>query len=711
MPQRAAGTSHAGIYHPTTIAQYGLAEWNAYLHTDEERHRLAFLAQARWLVEHEVALPGGGGGWPVPIPTPMYSASRPWLSAPAQSSALSVLIRAHLLTGDADFLAAARRAADTFARDILDGGISSAISHEGICFEEVGVYPAAHVLSGFLLALIGLSDVAAHGGDSFMLALIARGHQTLHMLLDQYEHNGWTRDDLLHRRLALPRRQRLHATLLSTFAQISGCVACTAQAQRWARAPRRPLPRLRAGLARRVRGVREGVFGAYRRVFVRVPRAAIPAAPLRVSVPITAFPIMGGMRAVLAALVLVMAGEWRMEFLTRHIGPAVDAQHYEIQPFGRGIAAPWQFPNVWLYALAGWRKLLWLLRHGHRYDLILPQDGVFTGAFAAVAGKLAGRRVVCMEHGTSTLPYDPKFYAERMAMLKRTRLPMRLLSRVRYLFYWPSLRLMARITARYTDLFLVAGDEVERDLRTHLHVHPSRIIRWRFTIDFDRYAPPDAATRTHLRAARGIAEDAIVIAIAARLAPEKGIEYATKGLRDALATVSPDLRARVRVIIAGEGPLRGHIESELQEYGLANRTELWGETATHDIIQLLALSDIFLYTSTRGTNYSMAILEAMASGCAVIASTEPLTNAELLDGGRGIAIPPRDATAVAAALTRIISDMGLRGHMGHLARAYIVEAHSAAAVRRSLRRATFWAPDLLSADPPAPATSAGRGGS
>src|SRR5436305_8718415 len=45
---RAVGT-YPAAYHATTIAQYGLAQWNAYLKTGDEKYKEAFMIQARWL--------------------------------------------------------------------------------------------------------------------------------------------------------------------------------------------------------------------------------------------------------------------------------------------------------------------------------------------------------------------------------------------------------------------------------------------------------------------------------------------------------------------------------------------------------------------------------------------------------------------------------------------------------------------------------------
>jgi glycosyltransferase involved in cell wall biosynthesis len=209
-------------------------------------------------------------------------------------------------------------------------------------------------------------------------------------------------------------------------------------------------------------------------------------------------------------------------------------------------------------------------------------------------------------------------------------------------------------------------------------------------IDVDRYFVLDAASRANRREKNGIAADAILLTMICRLTPEKGIGIALEAISLALSTLSSAQRERVRVIIAGDGPLRKYIEEEIRRRELSQTCLLWGETSTADVISLLSISDIFLYTSTRGSCFSMAVLEAMAAGCAVIASTEPMANARLLAEGRGIAVPPGDAEQSALALVQLVNDLELCRRMGDLARDYIAVQHSAVMFRRTLMRATYW---------------------
>src|SRR5262249_60093155 len=90
----------------------------------------------------------------------------------------------------------------------------------------------------------------------------------------------------------------------------------------------------------------------------------------------------------------------------------------------------------------------------------------------------------------------------------------------------------------------------------------------------------------------------------------------------------------------------------------------------------------------------MAVLEAMSTGCAVVAARQPASLGRVLGDGRGITIPAGDVAAASAALAQVCADETLRRSMGEHARDYIVERHGAVALRRSLLRAVGWTPAI-----------------
>ncbi len=698
-------------YHPTTIAHYALINWNQYLGSNEEGHREAFLKQAFWLVEHEVNISEGAGGWPISFPHPDISTRSPslqsddaehrcrtsfltesrvpWLSSLTQGIAISVLLRAYRLTQQDAFFKAARRAVRVFEQDILDGGISAPVGSEGIFFEEVATYPAAHTLVGFIFAILGLYDYLALTGDTQIRGIIHRSHATLHELLDEFDAGFWTYTDLLQRRLASPSHLALQVALLEALAGYSDCAHCTSLASNWKGRQWRFSSRLRYLISSHRASYGHALWKRIRTIFF--PRFD-GGDFLRVCIPITAFPVLGGMRAVLAGVAQVTEDIWQIEYLTPRIGPHPDG--FVIHRFGIAKMFPPQFPNVWLYCITGFCKLFSLMRKGAGYHVIMPQDGVFTSAFAALAGKLAGARVVCIDHGNLTLINSRAFRIERIQALETNNWsqPRRLLARLRYRWYWPSQRLLAKFATRFVDHFLIPGiegDGVEECCK-QLGVPRSRITRFASVIDMDRHRVPDSESRSRIREEKGIAADAIVISLVSRLTPEKGIGIALEGISLALSVLPHVVCERVRIIIAGEGPLRKHIEEEICRSGLSQNYSLWGEVSSLDAIALLGISDIFLYTSTRGACFSMSVLEAMASSCAVIASTEPTSNAYLLAEGRGIVVPPGDAEQTGAVLARLINDPEGCSQMGHLARDYIAQHHNPAVFRRTLIRLTHW---------------------
>ncbi len=123
-------------YDPALIAHYALAHWNMYLATNDEQHRNMFLSQAYWLIEHEERIGKAAGGWPISFHHPDFHPRGSWLSASAQGSGISVLMRAYQLTHQEAFLEVINRVVRTFEQDILDGGVTAPTGANGIFFED-----------------------------------------------------------------------------------------------------------------------------------------------------------------------------------------------------------------------------------------------------------------------------------------------------------------------------------------------------------------------------------------------------------------------------------------------------------------------------------------------------------------------------------------------------------------------------------------------
>jgi len=299
---------------------------------------------------------------------------------------------------------------------------------------------------------------------------------------------------------------------------------------------------------------------------------------------------------------------------------------------------------------------------------------------------------VLFRSGHLTLLKSQAYRAERLAIVANRPWYRRLLARFLFPFYWPSLWLLALIAAHLTDYFLVpgiTGDGVEEACQ-QLGIPASRLVRFASMIYIEDHIVLDPMTQAALRRKKNLPADGIVVAIICRLAPEKGLEVALESIRLTVAQLSSTYRERLRVVIAGDGPLRQQMESDVERLGLSQTCTFYGNLSKDEVLTFLSMSNIFLYTSIRGACFPMAVLEAMASSCAVIASTQPMSNAHLLAEGRGIAVHPGDVEETSMALVKLITDLDLCRRMGQLSREYIQTYHNPEEFKRTLQRATYW---------------------
>lgn len=138
-----------------------------------------------------------------------------------------------------------------------------------------------------------------------------------------------------------------------------------------------------------------------------------------------------------------------------------------------------------------------------------------------------------------------------------------------------------------------------------------------------------------------------------RLESQKGFDL----LLAAFARIAP-LHADWRLIIWGEGRLRGALEQQVRQLGLGEQVSLPGVTARPGGWRDGASA---LVSSSRHEGFSNAVAEALAAGIPVIAFDCEFGVAEILgDGQFGILIPAEDIEALAAGLDRLLADDALR---------------------------------------------------
>ena len=148
-----------------------------------------------------------------------------------------------------------------------------------------------------------------------------------------------------------------------------------------------------------------------------------------------------------------------------------------------------------------------------------------------------------------------------------------------------------------------------------------------------------------------------------RLAPQKNFEL----LVEAFAAIAlPD----DRLMIIGEGPRRAVIGARAQALGVAGQINMPGHCSPLD--SHFAKADALVLSSDY-EGLGIVVLEALAAGLPVVA-TNCGTNMAMLVEGAGRLVPTRDAPALAAAMTAVVTDRVDVAMMRARARQFTVEA-------------------------------------
>jgi glycosyltransferase involved in cell wall biosynthesis len=118
-----------------------------------------------------------------------------------------------------------------------------------------------------------------------------------------------------------------------------------------------------------------------------------------------------------------------------------------------------------------------------------------------------------------------------------------------------------------------------------------------------------------------------------------------------------------RLWLAGEAPDRAAAERQIKSLGLGSQVHVAG--VFDDLDVLLRAADLAVVPSAEGS--PLALLEAMAAGLPTIASDMPGHRDLLSDGRDGLLVPAADASALAAAVTRLFDDRELSARLGSAA--------------------------------------------
>jgi glycosyltransferase involved in cell wall biosynthesis len=164
-------------------------------------------------------------------------------------------------------------------------------------------------------------------------------------------------------------------------------------------------------------------------------------------------------------------------------------------------------------------------------------------------------------------------------------------------------------------------------------------------VDLDRFGLGDRAVA---RERLGLPSDAFVVCSARRLVQRMGLRVLLEAWSQLLAAESSDASARPRrLLIAGDGELRGRLGEQIAADGLEGSVKLLGRVSDDDLADLYRAADVNVVPSLSFEGFGLVVLEAAASGTPTIASRVGGLPEALAGLDTSLVVTPGDASALA----------------------------------------------------------------
>jgi glycosyltransferase involved in cell wall biosynthesis len=179
-------------------------------------------------------------------------------------------------------------------------------------------------------------------------------------------------------------------------------------------------------------------------------------------------------------------------------------------------------------------------------------------------------------------------------------------------------------------------------------------------VDTRRYHPVTDAEKGALRKALGWPAGLCFLYVG-RFSPEKRLTQ----FIDVFAEARKEAGSGATLALIGSGPESARLRQIVQGAGLESWVRL--HEGTDDVAGAFSAADIFILPSI-SEGLSNALLEAMSSGCAVLASKVGGTVEAVEDGASGLLFDPMDAKALKDHLMNLMKNPGIAVEMGRKAR-------------------------------------------
>ncbi|MBU1808066.1 MAG: glycosyltransferase family 4 protein [Candidatus Omnitrophica bacterium] len=230
--------------------------------------------------------------------------------------------------------------------------------------------------------------------------------------------------------------------------------------------------------------------------------------------------------------------------------------------------------------------------------------------------------------------------------------------------------LIEKLLALFTDKVIMVSERVRADIVNRLKVvSESKSVVIPLGLELDRFAACESE-KGSFRKRLGVSPDTLLVGIVGRLVPIKNHRMF---LEAAAEMKNSPLWPRVKFVVVGDGEMRGNIEDYAEKLGIKDRLILTGWI--EDLAPVYADLDVVALTSlNEGTPVSL--IEAMASGRAVISTDVGGVRDLIEDGMNGLLVKSGDAASLSDRLTSLLMDDKLRTELGAKGRGFVINRFS-----------------------------------
>jgi glycosyltransferase involved in cell wall biosynthesis len=282
------------------------------------------------------------------------------------------------------------------------------------------------------------------------------------------------------------------------------------------------------------------------------------------------------------------------------------------------------------FAFAASVLRLALLIRKERFDLVLA-DSAKADIYGTLAGRLARRPVVWHIHDIFC---EPTFSSLNLRALK--------------------------VCARRFTTRIISISEATKAAMVALGVPPEKIQTVYNGIDMQM--AQETQDPTEVRKELGIEAEAPLAGMVGRLVDWKGPDYFIRAAAQVTGSVPEARFLLVGDAVFGEKQYVDYLKDLCRELGLEDRVAFTG--FREDVLDIMSALDVVVHASVQPEPFGQVLLEAMAEGRPVVATTGGGVSEIVDDEVTGLLVPPRDSQAMAEAITAILLDKDRARRMG-----------------------------------------------